>query len=295
MQHTKQSTAAHISGDTLMKCIISARFPVNWRGTSYAFVLHWKEQVSKYEKLELAEIPPKQKRIMLKNTVAAVNELQSVKQIEDQSIARGEPPIGWEEYLEFLLSSCSQDDKAHTTTRPTHRNVYATNLEYDEDCFASQDYTSYGIDTDIMEIYANATHTTKPDNTSQLIPWDKWLQLTQKQRDATLDKQRKENSNPSGGGTRPKPPMRRFNTHTTKDHVNMDEIIEYTFNTHLLQETNAGEDTKSESDMLIVHMSGQSTSVEGTSPGDIRHVLAARQDNASKKGKCPGKHSVHHS
>jgi hypothetical protein len=53
----------------------------------------------------------------------------------------------------------------------------------------------------------------------------------------------------------------------------------------LLQEATAGEDTNPQSDMLIVNMSGQPTSVEGTSPGDIRHVLAARQDNDSKKGK----------
>jgi hypothetical protein len=27
--------------------------PGNWRGTSCAFVLHWKEQISHYEKLEM--------------------------------------------------------------------------------------------------------------------------------------------------------------------------------------------------------------------------------------------------
>jgi hypothetical protein len=37
-RHAKQSTAAHISGDTLLKYITSARFPGNWRGTVYSFV-----------------------------------------------------------------------------------------------------------------------------------------------------------------------------------------------------------------------------------------------------------------
>jgi hypothetical protein len=50
--------------------------------------------VSQYEKPELEDITPKQKLRMLKNTVADVNKLQSVKQIEDLSIARGEPPLG---------------------------------------------------------------------------------------------------------------------------------------------------------------------------------------------------------
>jgi hypothetical protein len=132
-----------------------------------------------------------------------------------------------------------------------------------------------------MEIYANATHTTTSDNTSQFVPREKWLQLTQEQRDAIFDKRRKENGNPSGGGTRPKPPMRRVNTH----HVNLDDIIEYTVDNRLLQETTTGEDTYPQPDMLIAHMSGQSTSVEGPSPGDIRHILAARRYNASKKRK----------
>jgi hypothetical protein len=57
-RHAKQSTAVHISGDTLLKYITSAQFPGNWRGTAYSFVLHWTEQVVYYEKLELEDIPP---------------------------------------------------------------------------------------------------------------------------------------------------------------------------------------------------------------------------------------------
>jgi hypothetical protein len=51
-RHAKQSTVAHISGYMLLKYITSAHFPGNWRGTAYSFVLHWKEQVPYYEKLE---------------------------------------------------------------------------------------------------------------------------------------------------------------------------------------------------------------------------------------------------
>ena len=62
-KHAKSSTAAQLSGDTLLKYITSARYPVNWFGTSYAFVLHWKEQVAQYKKLELEDVPPIQKQI----------------------------------------------------------------------------------------------------------------------------------------------------------------------------------------------------------------------------------------
>lgn len=46
-KHALGSTAAQLSGDTLLQYITTTRYPGNWRGTSYAFVLHWKEQVTK--------------------------------------------------------------------------------------------------------------------------------------------------------------------------------------------------------------------------------------------------------
>jgi hypothetical protein len=70
---------------------------------------------------------------MLKNTVADVTDLQSVKLIEDQNIAHGKAPLGWENYLELLLSACSDYDKSHKNVRPAQRNIYATNVSYDVD------------------------------------------------------------------------------------------------------------------------------------------------------------------
>ena len=63
--HAQNSAAAKISGDTLLQYITIARYPGNWRGTSYAFVLHWKEQVMQYEKLEVEDFPAKQKHRFL--------------------------------------------------------------------------------------------------------------------------------------------------------------------------------------------------------------------------------------
>jgi hypothetical protein len=84
-KRAKSSTAAQISGDSLLKYITSARYPGNWRGTSYAIVLHWKEQVTQYEKLELEDIAPKQKLRMLQNTVTDIAYLDDVKQLSDQN------------------------------------------------------------------------------------------------------------------------------------------------------------------------------------------------------------------
>jgi hypothetical protein len=50
-KHALSSTAAQLSGDTLLQYITTTRYPGNGRGASYEFVLHWKEQVMKYERL----------------------------------------------------------------------------------------------------------------------------------------------------------------------------------------------------------------------------------------------------
>jgi hypothetical protein len=76
-----------LSGDTLLQYIATARFPGLWRGTSYGFVLHWKEQVMNHEKLELEPFPPKQKLCMLQNAIGHVMEFEYIKQIGDQDIA----------------------------------------------------------------------------------------------------------------------------------------------------------------------------------------------------------------
>jgi hypothetical protein len=281
-KHAKESTAAHLSGDQLLQYITSARYPGNWRGTSYAFVLHWKDQVMKYEKLELEAIPPKQKLRMLKNTVSEVPELQNVKQIEDQIIARGGTGLGWDEYVELLLSACSQFDKKNTTTRSGQRKVYATGVLYDGEDYEPPDNTSYGIDTDIMEIYANATDTRSRGST-QFIPRDEWLKLSQERRDEILAKRKNERG--TATPSKPRfPPPRKVNVHDLHDHVNLDDIIEYTVNTHLVDSSGDEEGHNPSADTLLAYMSGRSVP-DGSTPGDIRQVLAAKQGGNKPRGK----------
>jgi hypothetical protein len=48
---------------------------------------------------------------MLRNGFSYVTDLSHVKQLSDQVVARGEAALGFEEYLELLLSACSTYDK----------------------------------------------------------------------------------------------------------------------------------------------------------------------------------------
>jgi hypothetical protein len=165
-KHALSSTAAQLSGDTLLQYITTARFPGNWRGTSYGFVLHWKEQVMRYEKLELEAFPSKQKLRMLQNAVGDVTELAYVKQIGDQDIARGNPPLSYESYMELLLSACSTYDKKVTLPGKHKRAVYAADTSIDDVDYRIDDVTDgkydvFQVDTEVADIMAFATDTNR--------------------------------------------------------------------------------------------------------------------------------------
>jgi hypothetical protein len=135
-----------------------------------------------------------------------------------------------------------------------------------------------------MEIYAYATHTTNPGSTSPFFPREQWVQLTQEQRDAILDKRSKTTGNTPGGHVPSSHPVRHVNAHLSEDQVNLDYIMEYTVNTHLVHVVRNEVYTTKQPDILLAHMSGQSPSPNGTSPGDIRHVIAAKRGNVHMKG-----------
>ena len=123
---------------------------------------------------------------MLQNTVSDVTDLSHVKQLSDQVVARGEPALGFEEYLELLLSACSTYDKNHVTPRSGQRNVYSTTIEHDNDFIDAQDGVVFGVDTDVSDLLAHVTdlkprgNSVTQNNKSSFIPRDEWLKLSLK-------------------------------------------------------------------------------------------------------------------
>jgi hypothetical protein len=94
-KHSKSSTAAQLSGDTLLKYVTSVQYPVNWHGKSYAFVLHWNKQGMHYKELDLENVPPKQKLRMLQHSVNDVADLSKIRPLSDQVVARGRTCLGF--------------------------------------------------------------------------------------------------------------------------------------------------------------------------------------------------------
>jgi hypothetical protein len=165
-KHAMSSTAAQLSRDTLLQYITTTRFPGNWRGTAHGFALHSKEQVMKYEKLELEDFPPKQKLRMLQNAVGDITELAYVKQISDQDVARGNQPLAYEGYMELLLSACSTYDRKIVIPGKQKRAVYASAISDGGDDYPyadnqNEDYEVFQVDTDINDIIVHATNTNR--------------------------------------------------------------------------------------------------------------------------------------
>ena len=281
-KHARSSTAAQISGDTLLQYITTARYPGNWRGTSYAFVLHWKEQIIQYEKLELEDFPPKQKLRMLQNAVSDISELAYVKQIGDQDVARGKPPLSFDSYLELLLSACSAYDKNHANPTKQRRNVYAALMDGngEEHANTGMNYEAFRVDTDVSEVLAFKSNTSpftngyKNGTPSGFIPREEWMKLTESQREDILAKRRKDKlKDGSFHGNK----NRQVNTHATNELVNLDDIIDYSVNNHSTAVDNSSAETTTDSkdDTLLAFMAGRSSN--GSSPGDIRRVFASKQ------------------
>jgi hypothetical protein len=139
---------------------------------------------------------------MLQNSVGDVTELAYVKHIRGQDIARGNPPLTYENYMELLLSACSPYDKKITLPGKQKRAVYTATISEDESegyYNVGQDdgYAAYSNDTDVSDIMVNTTNTSRFGNTSinsnsnsTFLPRDEWNKSTQEQKDRLIAKRR---------------------------------------------------------------------------------------------------------
>jgi hypothetical protein len=103
---------------SLLQFITTPRFPGKWHGTSYGFVLHWKEQVAQYEKLELESFLHKHKLRMLQNSVSDFNEFAYVKQLGEQDIARVNPLLDFGKVRSILSWIQMESHGADCNNRP---------------------------------------------------------------------------------------------------------------------------------------------------------------------------------
>jgi hypothetical protein len=117
-------------------------------------VLHWKEQVKRYETLEVEDFPPKQKLRMIQNAIGDVTELAHVKQLADLGVAHGNKPLTYDGYLALLLEACATFDTRRELPGKQKRAVYETAInsnDLEESYNVGDDaaYAAYSVDTTI--------------------------------------------------------------------------------------------------------------------------------------------------
>jgi hypothetical protein len=222
---------------------------------------------------------------MLQNAVGDATELAYVKQIGDQDIARGNPPLAYDGYMELLLSACSTYDKKITLPGKQKRAVYAaatSDDDYPFDNIPDGEYEVFKVDTDISDIMAHTTNTNRFGNPqtngedkskSNFLPREEWNKLTQEKKDQLIAKRRQERMGSNSGYFKPFQPPRQANLHKIDDMVNLDDIIDYTVMNHDVypQDDKDLKDDNPKDNALLAYMAGRASN---TSPGDIRQVLA---------------------
>ncbi len=177
-------------------------------------------------------------------------------------------------YLELLLLACSTYDKKIGTPGKQKRAVYATLLDdagvdpLPEDIHHGE-YEVFKVDTDISDIMAYNANTnrfgmsnTDSNTKTKYLPREEWNKLSQAQKDALIEKRRKErfvNTNQSMPSAN-----RQANAHLVEDHINLDDLIDYTVMNHTTGLVNAVDDKDGDrNDDLLAFMSGHTNAEAG--------------------------------
>ena len=183
MIHATASTQATIDTDELLSYVTSTKLNKSqWRGTHHAFILHWCDQLRKYEDMidKADHFTDNVKMIMLQNAVSGVSALHQVKTQSAHDVAHGKPPLDYINYRTLLLSAATvQDEKlSFSRTRP-QRNVHV----HEQSSSPSDDSYAFDIDTDIGNIEVNVTDRNKTSPRKSFYPSmtkDQWNSLSAK-------------------------------------------------------------------------------------------------------------------
>ena len=185
--YSLESTKASLDSSNLLTYITSIRLgDGRWKGSMHAFILHWQDQVRKYESIEPDNIfGDKMKRTMIENAVFPIAELRAVKVQADQNKTRDGKELTYRDYVQLLLSAAQSFDnqfshKNVAAARPTRRNVY-NHERYYETIVDDQGDEYFDIDSDIDPIQVYSTNTNiKNSNSSYVnrLNSDQWRRLS---------------------------------------------------------------------------------------------------------------------
>ena len=112
--HATASTQATLDTDELLTYVTSTKLSKGqWRGTHHAFILHWCDQLRKYEDMidPADHFTDNVKMTMLQNAVSGVSALHQVKTQAAHDVAHGKKPLNYVNYRTLLLSAAIVEDE----------------------------------------------------------------------------------------------------------------------------------------------------------------------------------------
>jgi len=138
------STKAQLAKDTLMTDLTTSKLDSFWRGTNEGFILMWKEKMRLFEDMtpNNHRYTPEIERSMLEKSVSLVAKLNSVKDISNQLVAIGNPPLEYEAYCDLLISASNQLDKLNQV--PTNRSKRHVNQTNTSNFCTEEDHYGHG-------------------------------------------------------------------------------------------------------------------------------------------------------
>ena len=294
VDHHLKSTKAMIDSSSILSYITSVRLGNGmWKGTTEGFITHWENQVRLYER----QVPTTdhfsdgQKRTMLENAVAPVDELRQIKNNADLEKTKTGRTLTFNEYTSLLLSaSVAYDESFKPKISKRLVNVHEAGDTYDDVDTYDQDW--YDIDVSVREIQANAHNRMSRPKTPRKeqpqrtrMPFDRWSKLSAN--DRTLWDQLDETAKAVILGTTVATPSSTGGT--VKRRTNLHEISAYDFlqaNIHETAQDSAkddleeyheareAEDQDMEQESTLLVNSTNAAAHKTLTPGDIRRVMS---------------------
>lgn len=311
------STKAALDSSNMLSYITSVRLgDGSWRGSTHAFILHWQDQVRKYETLVDPgdHFSDGQKPTMLENTVHPVSELRVVKTQAAQHKTQTGRDLTYREYTQLLLSAAAQFDAQFTTKSSAAKSASKRRTVYEHDVQEAtevDDDVFFDIDSDLNTIHAyNSITRNKAFNYPRLTSdqWHRlsseaqanWDKFTPAEKTVILEERSKKTF-----GTNPNRP-----THTPRPcQSHLHDMSAYDFltaNLHDLCMGSSDDGTMAHSDMADDHtpdtedngtegttlLAHATKTAANTSPGDLQRVLSNSMAKYSGKKTSTAKPST---
>ena len=129
VNYSKNSTAAKIEMESLIQYLSTSKLDSAWKGTTESFILDWQDKMRALNEMipTTDQYSSSAKKRVLECAVRMIPELYSIKTIENNRIAAGQPELTFENYVATLLAAAVQRDNALSS--PVSRNQHIYNME----------------------------------------------------------------------------------------------------------------------------------------------------------------------